>query len=64
MTDIDKLKTEARQLLEEVNPQIPAGSTSYIVEPACESSFKNRLQFLKQKVASLQLELPGILIPG
>lgn len=61
MSEIDQLKMEARQLLEEVSNQFERttgkrnSGTFYNFESLCESSFKNRLKQLKKKVASLQL---------
>jgi len=61
MTDINQLKMEARQLLEEVNQQFVRTTgkrdtvSFYNFESMCESSFKNRLKELKQKVTLLQL---------
>ena len=61
MNEVEQLKIEARNLLEEVNYQFErtTGKRStgsvYNFEPVCESSFKNRLKHLKDKVATLQL---------
>lgn len=55
MSEIDQLKMEARQLLEEVNDQFERSTgnrnsgTFYNFESLCESSFKNRLKQLKKK---------------
>lgn len=55
MSEIDQIKTEARQLLEEVNSGKYSNGSIYNFESTCESSFKNRLNKLKQKLISLQL---------
>lgn len=55
MREIDQLKIEARQLLEEVNNQFERttgmrnSGTFYNFEYLCESSFKNRLKQLKKR---------------
>ncbi len=61
MSEIDELKMEARQLLEEVNDQFERSTgrrnsgSVYNLESLCEFSFKNRLRQLKKKAATLQL---------
>ena len=66
MREIDQLKIEARQLLEEVNNQFERSTgrcnsgSVYNAESLCGSSFNSRLRQLKKKVATLQLT-PGSL---
>ena len=60
MTEIDQLKMEARQLLEEVNHEFERTSGRnakqfYDFESAFERSFKNKLRQLKQRLVSLKL---------
>ena len=61
MSEREQLKLEARKLLEEVNYQFERTTgkhnpgTVYNFEAVCESSFKNRLKQLRDKVASLQI---------
>ena len=60
MSEIEQLKTEARQLLEEVNYQFERTTgkrntgTVYNFDSISGSSFVNRLQQLKQKIALIR----------
>lgn len=61
MNEIDTIKSEARQLLEEVNSPFDRATGKYntgsahLFESISESSFRDRLKQLRQKVTSLQL---------
>ena len=57
MSEADKLKIEARELLEEVNNILgkQTRASVYNSDSLFEYSFKNRLEELRQKVISLNL---------
>ena len=54
MSEIDKIKKEARMLLDEVNYSFERRTPARF-ESVSETSFRDRLKELKQKVVSLQI---------
>ena len=60
MSEVDQLKTEARQLFEEANnnlanPRLDNEWQFYNSKPALENSFKHRLKELRKRAVSLKL---------